>query len=530
MKLVTPVQMNKIDSYTINKLGIPGIILMENAAQKVAEEAVLQCAGEVAGRRILLLAGKGNNGGDAFAAARILDNAGAMVSVYVLARLNEISGDALVNLDSLKGTGIKLLELIDSSQMSNLMEELSTDVLVIDGIFGTGFRGKPEGVAKEVIEAVNSSERKVISIDIPSGVNGETGEVPGVCIKAAITVTFCLPKAGLLFYPGCEKAGRLVMADIGISEEAVSHIDINRYIIDKEMVSALIPKRYSESNKGDYGKVFIITGSTGMTGSGCLCAGAAMRSGAGLVYIGVPASLAGIYSIKLTEPIAIPLPDNGNGILSTDAIPKIFKNMEKMDAVAIGPGLYLDDATVEIVRKVIAEGKCPLVIDADGLNAVARDVSVLGNKKSAIILTPHPGEMARLTGLSTKEVQSNRPGTALDFAVKHDVIVVLKGSRTIVALPDGSLYVNVTGNPGMATGGAGDVLTGIIAALAGQGMKPQEAAIAGVYLHGLAGDAAAVGLGMHGMVAGDIIDKLPGVIKETLGTENPVGNIFFGRN
>ena len=295
---------------------------------------------------------------------------------------------------------------------------------------------------------------------------------------------------------------------------AVNLAGINRYVIDRELVAGIIPKRFNESSKGDYGKVFIITGSSGMTGSGCLCANAAMRSGAGLVYVGVPGSLSTIYCTKLTEPIIIPLPDNGSGSLLAACSEQIIGLMDRMDAVAIGPGLSVNDEIIVVVRDVIKESRIPLVLDADALNTVARDISMLKEGKAEIVVTPHPGEMARLTGLSISEVQSSRLKVAAEFAASNGVIVVLKGSRTVVALPDGALYVNTTGNPGMATGGAGDVLTGIIVSLVGQGVKPADAAIAGVYLHGLAGDAAAGKKGMHGMIAGDIIEELPYVIKD----------------
>lgn len=527
MKLATPKQMNDIDSFAINKHGIPGITLMENAAGRVAEAVAAELGGRLEGKRILVVAGKGNNGGDAFAAARIMDAAGARVSLFLFADPGGIAGDAATNYERLSNTGVRLVQISGAEIPASLVSGLADAELVVDGLFGTGFRGKPEGVLKEAITAVNNSGKKVVSIDIPSGVNGETGEVPDVCIKADITVTFCLPKAGMLLYPGCEHVGRLDVVDIGIPGEAVERAGIKWHVIDRETVKGKLPRRFNESNKGDYGRVFIITGSTGMTGSGCLSANAAMRSGAGLVYAGVPAGLAAIYCIKLTEPIIIPLEDKGSGVLSYTAAESIMKTLEKMDAAAIGPGLSMNSDIGKIVGKVVRECTCPLVIDADGLNALAGDVSVLAEKKAEIVLTPHPGEMARLTGLTISEIQRDRPAAALELSKRYGVIVVLKGSRTVVALPDGSLYVNVTGNPGMASAGAGDVLTGIISALAGQGMKASDAAMAGVYLHGLAGDMAAAKKGMHGIIAGDIIEMLPYAIKETSGAEGQVAYLLL---
>ncbi len=508
--------MNEIDAYAIRQSGIPGTVLMENAAKKVVDEIAAIFGGSAAGRKILLLAGKGNNGGDALAAAGILDTAGARVFLFLLANRNEISGDALLHLNKLKNTGVMLRELLDEGQIALLNERLSESELVIDGIFGTGFRGKPEGIAKAAIEAVNNTNIPIVAIDIPSGLNGGTGEVPGACVKAAVTVTFCLPKLGMVLNPGCAQVGRLVVADIGIPAEAVNQMIINRHVIDRELVAEIIPKRFNDSSKGDYGKVFLVTGSTGMAGSGCLSANAAMRTGAGLVYVGVPAGLSPIYSTKLTEPIIIPLRDKGSGSLSAAGTGEIIKAMDRMDAAAIGPGLSVDDEIVEIVRAVIKGSRIPLVLDADALNAAARDIAMLKLRKAEMVITPHPGEMARLTGLTISEVQNSRLKVASEFAVNHGVTVVLKGARTVVALPEGALYVNTTGNAGMATAGAGDVLTGIIVSLMGQGVKPADAAIAGVYLHGLAGDAAAGKKGLHGMIAGDIIEEMPYIIKGML--------------
>lgn len=529
MRLATPKQMNEIDTYTIDSLGVPGIVLMENAALRVVEVVVNVLDGAVKGRKLLILAGKGNNGGDAFAVARHLLLMGAKVDVYLLAGKNSISGDAKTNLDILGKLDMKVHELLDDSMPASFSEELNNSEIIIDGIFGTGFRGKPEGVAEKVIEQINISKKVVVSIDIPSGVNGETGKVPGICIKASVTVTFQLPKPGLVLHPGCDHVGKLVVADIGIPGMAIDHQEIKMYVLsnnsiinaqgstgnncyDAEMAS-LLPVRTLNSNKGDYGKLFIITGSTGMTGSGCLSAEAALRIGAGLVYVGVPSSLSCIYGSVLREPILIPLEDSGKGSLITNCMEEISNKMERMDIVAVGPGLSVTDDTKAVVRGIIRKCKVPLVLDADALNAVASDVSILNELKVDTVITPHPGEMARLTGITIDEVQADRIKAAGEFASKWKLIVVLKGSRTIIALPDGKIFVNTSGNPGMATGGSGDVLTGIITGLAGQGLKLSDAAVLGVYLHGLAGDAAAGKRGMNGMIAGDIIEELPYVLK-----------------
>lgn len=516
MKLATPKQMNEIDSYTINEIGIPGIVLMENAALRVVEEIERDLKGVVR-KNIALFAGKGNNGGDAFAAARHLYNKGADVRVYMLAEKGEIKGDAWTNLAALDKMGVETVELLEKQQCSRLHDDLKSSDLIVDGILGTGLKGDVKGLVEEVIKIINNSGKAVISIDIPSGVSGETGKVLGTCINANKTVTFALPKIGLMVCPGCESAGELVVADIGIPSKSVDRLNIRLNTVDRDYVSGLLPLRFKNSNKGDYGKIFIVTGSVGMTGAGCLTAGAALRTGAGLVYIGVPSKLTSIYDTLVLESVTVPLEDNNTGYLSRNCIAQILERLKRSTAAAVGPGLSTSDDTVEIVGKIIESAEIPVVYDADALNAISRDVSVLKKLKTKCIITPHPGEMSRLGGITIEEVQNNRVEVAREFAAKWNVVTVLKGSRTIVADPDGEVYINTTGNPGMATGGTGDVLTGIITGLSAQGLKPLEAAVAGVYLHGLAGDNAAKIKGEHGMTAGDLVAELPYAIKGIIG-------------
>ena len=530
MKVVTPAQMNEIDKIAINEYGIPGIVLMENAALKVVEE-IENALGVVSCKKILIFAGRGNNGGDAFAVARHLFNKGAAVNVYIIADRNSINGDAAVNLDILDKIGIETVEINgtcnkngicnkngtcnikEGELIKQLKMQLAFTDLVVDGIFGTGLKGEIKGITCEIIKIINDSSKTVISIDIPSGVNGTTGEVSGVCIKASKTVTFALPKIGLVLYPGCVYSGELVVADIGIPLKVMGSMDIKTSIIDRKMIPQWIPKRDKQTNKGDYGRVLIISGSKGMTGAGCLTARAAHRSGAGLVYLAVPESLGAIYGSSLTETITILLKDEGRGYILPENIELIEKHMEGKDVIAIGPGLSINNSTVEIVRRIVEYSTVPLVLDADALNAAAYDVSILKRLKTTAVVTPHPGEMARLTGKTTEQIQKDRINTAKEFACKWNVITVLKGWRTIIALPDGTIYINCTGNPGMATAGTGDVLTGLIAGFIAQGIQPHYAACAGVYIHGLAGDLAASKIGEHGIIASDLIDEIPYVIK-----------------
>ncbi|MCX8131262.1 MAG: NAD(P)H-hydrate dehydratase [Clostridia bacterium] len=513
MKVVTPKQMSDIDNAAITKIGIPGVVLMENAALRVVEEILKELV-TVKDRKILVFAGKGNNGGDAFAVARHLFNKGALVKVYILAEKESITKDAGINLSIIDKMGVDTAEVTDASDTEDIKTELERADIVIDGIFGTGLKGEVKGTAKKIIELINSSKRTVIAIDTPSGVCGTTGNVLGAGIKADKTVTFALPKLGLIVHPADGHVGELVVADIGMPEKAIADIDIKTHLLDRSFISGLIPKRAVESNKGDYGRVLILSGSTGMTGAGILSAGAALRTGAGLVYLGVPALLASIYDAALIEAVIVPLEDEGKGILSQSSAAHVLGKLQRMSAVAVGPGLSTGEGVHEIVRNVVCHAQVPVILDADALNVLAGDISLLANLRADAVLTPHPGEMSRLTGISIDEIQKDRIGVSREFACKWKVTLVLKGSKTVIAFPDGNIFINTTGNSGMATAGTGDVLTGIIASFVGQGLTAANAAIAGVYLHGLAGDNAARIKGEHGLVAGDLVEELPYAIKQ----------------
>lgn len=513
--------MNSIDNNTINNYGIPGLLLMEDAAAAIASEAVSMLGGSIGGA-ITAVAGRGNNGGDAFAAARLLHGQGFDVHVFLVGAKAGISGDAFTNMATLEKIGINIVEINGEEEIALLNSRLKESQLVIDGVFGTGLSRDISGIASTVIERMNLSGKPILSIDIPSGIDGADGSIRGECIRADTTVTFCMPKIGLVVNPGCEYAGRLKVADIGIPRCVIDAQDIKCEIIDAVTAADLIPQRRPDSNKGTYGKAFIITGSTGMTGSGRLACTAALRVGAGLVYAGVPESLTGIYSSSLTEPVIIALPDGGKGYLSDESGGKIRERMTVMDVVAAGPGLSAAEGVKRLVGMVVSECKAPLVLDADALNVISDNTEILKRLDAEAVITPHPGEMARLTGLTAADVQKDRIGTAGRFASEYGVVTVLKGSRTIIALPDGRIFVNPTGNAGMATAGTGDVLTGVITGLIAQGASAAEAAIAGVYLHGLAGDLAADSMGMHGILAGDVVSHLPYAIKEIIKLRRPV--------
>ncbi len=516
MKAAAPREMNAIDRISIEKFGIPGIVLMENAALKVADEAC-RMLGDVAGKSVLVIAGKGNNGGDAFAAARHLFQRKAQVMVFLSCNPDDIGGDARINYTILQKLGIPVEVVADEADLQQLRHELAKCNLVIDGLFGTGFRGEVAGISASVIRAVNDSAARVLSIDIPSGVDGETGRASSACIKADTTVTFGLPKTGLLVHPGCEYAGRLLVADIGLPEAAVNEVAISRCLSEAGEIRALLPGRKTDSNKGSYGKVLIVAGSKGMTGAASLAATACLRSGAGLVYLAGPASLVPVFSTLVAEAVVIPMEDGGKGVLSAECIEEIKKRIDSVDAVAVGPGLTVCNDTLRVVEEIIGTASVPVVIDADGLNSISRDINMLKKLKAPAVITPHPGEMARLTGKTIDEIQGDRINTAADFAAKWNVTVVLKGARTITAAPDGRVFINPTGNSGLATAGTGDVLAGIIAGLLAQGLETVDAARAGVYVHGLAGDIAAREKGEHGVIARDVAATVPCAIRSLLG-------------
>jgi NAD(P)H-hydrate epimerase len=510
--------MRLIDQKAIQEVGIPGVVLMENAALKVVEE-IKKTLGEVRYKSIMVFCGKGNNGGDGFAIARHLHNAGANVLVVLMADRREIKGDAMINLKIIENLGIKIVHAISEGDLQeNYFENIAASLylcdLVVDAIFGTGIRGTITGAVAEIIQLINFSGRYVVSVDIPSGINGDSGQICGVCINADKTVTFVLPKIGLLNYPAANFIGELTIVDISVPDSIINEQNININIIEKEYIRGLLPARYSNSNKGDYGKVFVIAGSTGMTGAAALAGLAALRSGSGLVTVGIPKSLNAIMEVKLTEAMTLPLEDEKKGVLSYACIGQIFNKINKVDVLVFGPGLSTNPCIFDILKDILKQSKIPIIIDADGINALSTNINVLKECNCPVIITPHPGEMSRLTGYDVEYIQSNRIEVARNFAKEWNVTVVLKGARTVIAYSNQDVFINCTGNAGMATGGTGDVLSGVIASLVGQGLDVDKAAVAGVYIHGLAGDISAGIKGEHGLIATDVIEALPSAIQQ----------------
>lgn len=508
MLLVTAEEMRELDRATIEEIGIPGPVLMENAGLRLLEVAE-EMLGEIAGKKVTIFVGKGNNGGDGLVLARHLVNRGAEVKVLLMCRPEEIKGDALLNLKIYQNMGQKVHQVLRDNGLNIVRLALFSSHLVVDAIFGTGFKGRVDDFTGRVIEIINSSQRPVLAVDIPSGLEANTGQVWGPCVKAAATVTFGLPKVGLVLYPGAEYTGTLYIADISIPRTVVDRYSIKRYLVTGERVAELLPARPAQGHKGTFGRVVVFAGSPGYTGAAVLTGNGAVRSGAGLVTVAVPQGVYPIVGTKLTEAMARPLPEGEKGTLSEKSWEEAREIAAAADVVAVGPGLGQGEDVLAFLRGLLAESEKPLVLDADGINNVAREPSLLESYRGEAVITPHPGEMARLLGMEIDAVNADRLGTALRAARRFGAVTVLKGARTVIATPEGKVYINPTGNSGMASGGTGDVLTGIIAGLMAQGLKAEEAAVAGVYLHGLAGDFAAAEKGEYSLAATDLLDFLP---------------------
>jgi NAD(P)H-hydrate epimerase len=500
--------MNRLDRLAIEEYGISGLVLMENAGRQVVE-VIRQVMGEMQGKVVTIFVGKGNNGGDGFVIARHLLNLGAEVKVLSIVELSDITGDAATNLNIWQRMEQKVYSLQHGDGLNIVRLVLMNTDLIVDAIFGTGFKGKMTEKVGSLVEVLNSSGKPIVAVDIPSGLEANTGKVNGPCIQASHTATFALPKLGLLLEPGADYTGELHVADISIPSLLIEQEAPERHLITPEMVKSWLPNRPSAAHKGSFGRVLIVAGSRGMTGAACLTGEAAVKTGAGLVTVAVPETLHDIVEAKLTEVMTVPLPDNGKGFLSSEARQSILNLLENADVLALGPGLSTQPEVVAMVKELLPSVRVPCLIDADGLNALIGEVDILRKIQAPVVITPHPGEMARLLEVSIKEIQGSRLETTGRAATVWNVVALLKGAKTVVAAPDGSVYINPTGNPGMATGGSGDVLTGMVAALIGQKLAPASAAAAGAYLHGLAGDHGAMDKGMLGLTAGDILAKIP---------------------
>jgi NAD(P)H-hydrate epimerase len=495
MKAVTTEQIRQLDQQTIS-LGTPGEELMERAGYAVAR-ATMKILRRLEARSVLLFAGKGNNGGDAIVAARHLAGAGCQPALVLLCKRNELQGDPLAHFQKLV-SAVKVSELPSLEELAEVVGELEPAV-VVDGLLGTGLSGEVREPYATAIKVINGLHRPVVAIDIPSGLDSDTGEVRGVCVRAQTTVTMGLPKIGLLKPAALEFVGRIETVDIGIPRKLLENIQSDVELVTAQDVAALLPARRRAAHKGDAGHLLVIAGSEGYTGAPILTAHAAARAGAGLVTLAVPRSIYRIVAASC-PPEVMPWPAEFEKLDPTD--------FAGFNAVAIGPGLGQQAGTQKLIWKVISGWFPPIVADADALNAVATGVVALKKLHKPLVVTPHPGEMGRLIGKTSKDVQANRWDVARGFAKEYGTVTVLKGAGTVIADTSGPMWINMTGNPGMAKGGMGDALTGIIGAFLAQGMGPAEAARAGVFIHGLAGDLASEAVGERAMLASDLIEHL----------------------
>ncbi len=513
MRVLTSQQMREADRRTIEEIGLPSIVLMENAGRQVvaAMESTFDGLGAM---RIAVLCGLGNNGGDGFVVARTLLDRNHDVGIYLVGPGAEVKSDARVNLDVLRNIGADVVEIGDAASWELHGTDVLGSDLVVDALFGTGLNSPLSGLVETIVADLNASARPVVAIDLPSGLSADRPDVPGPAVHATVTVTLGAPKLPLVLPPGEAFAGNLVIADIGIPQGVIRGLDGPWVeILTKESMRPLIEPRSQESNKGDYGHVLVIAGSRGKSGAAALSATAALRSGAGLVTVATPASVAAAVAAMGMEFMTDPLDETAEGTIAYEALERVLA--ADADVIAVGPGLGRSPSTTAFVQGLVERAGVPLVVDADALNAFAGDSDrLVGRDGIDIVITPHPGEMARLIGVSVEEVQAHRLDVARDFATTHRLHVVLKGHRTIIATPDGKTFINLTGNAGMATGGTGDVLTGMVSAWLAQFLDAEAAAKLAVYLHGTAGDLAEADEGEVGMIAGDIVDRLGDAVLE----------------
>lgn len=513
MKLVTAKEMKALDVQAQNDYAMPGILLMDNAAQAVAE-AVHETLTALEGERVVIFCGGGNNGGDGLGAARWLQSYGVSVRAFVVGTaLDAVQGDAALELVMFTKAGGRVEAL--STEDDWVLAELAAskaDVLV-DALLGTGFHGELEGDVLRACELLNKSEKYILAVDIPTGVNADNGAVSEHAVRADHTVTMALVKTGLLLYPGREYCGDIELADISMPVKLVEDYKSDKYRLTDEIVRELLPLRKANAHKGDAGRVVICAGSPGYTGAAALASDAAVKAGAGLVSLYTPLSSRDVLAIKLTEVMVHGLLERMPGILGGGAASDVASSAEAADVLAIGPGLGTSESTQEAVRTILQKITTPVVIDADALTALAGHTEILAAMQAQKVLTPHPGEMARLTGLEIAEIEADRINIAKKYAEQWQAIVVLKGAPTVIGCPNGTVYVNSTGNSSLATGGSGDVLTGIIAGLAAQEISLQEAAICGVYLHGLAAELTGIDIGL---AAGELAALLPQAREQVL--------------
>ena len=508
LPVFTADEMRRLDARAIAELKIPGARLMENAgagaARLIAEEFA-----PLRGTRVVVVCGKGNNGGDGFVVARHLRARGAKTQVFLIGRRGDLKGDAAGALARWRG---RVEEILAEPALGGLKRALAQSQVIVDALLGTGLTGPAQGLMAGVIELMNGAGHPVVALDLPSGLGSDRGELLGPTVRAALTPTFGGWKRSLLLYPGAAQAGRVAVVDIGIPAAEAAR-GITTFLLEERDIRRHFPRRSTDAHKGSYGHLLVVAGSAGMTGAAALAGRAALRSGAGLVTIATGASQQPVVAALGMEYMTEPCAETAAQSLSLKARERILELAGRMDAVALGPGLGLDPETQDLSRQLIAEAPRPMVVDADALSALGGHLDALDRAPAPRLLTPHPGEMARMLGVSVSQIQADRFESVRSFCVGHRVSLALKGAGTVIGAPDGRLIVNPTGNPGMAKGGSGDVLTGMVGAFLARGLEPEAALQAGCYLHGLAGDLACAEWGEEATIAGDIIEAIPAALR-----------------
>lgn len=520
MKIVSSEQIRDIDRHAIHDCGISGDVLMERAGCAVADNVCgLSRLAGFARPSILGIAGKGNNAGDVFAAARILAASGVDLEVWLAGDAGKIGGDARTHMERMLAAGVTM------RQMPEEQDWLNSDVfarhwdIVIDGLLGTGLHGTVKDVMAGAIALVNRLSRRslIVAVDVPSGLDADTGVPRNEAVLADMTVTMAFPKQGLITSTGIEYTGSLVVADIGLPAHSADHIDSSLELIEDGEIRSLFKRRPRHAHKGVFGHVLVIGGSEGFGGAVAMAARAALRAGAGLVSVFTPRSVAGVVAASVQEAMVHGTKETSAGTLSSYFWPLEGRDLSMFDAVLVGPGMGTNGECRKVVIEILRSCTVPLVLDADALNVQKEADKLIPSAACAVTITPHPGELARFMAEPADAIQANRVKAALDAAAATNATVVLKGAGTIVAERAKTPFVNMNGNPGMATGGSGDVLAGVIAGLLGQGFSPFDASRAAVYIHGRAGDRAAWRLSQTGIVAGDLIQEIPFVMKELCG-------------
>ncbi len=501
-KALTCAQMREVEKAAVEG-GLDYLRLMENAGSAAAKE--IRRRYPLAGRQVAILCGKGNNGGDGFVIARKLQDEGAAVTLVLVCGQPQTE-DAQEMFARLRTLDIGIVGLDTEPYIA--ASSVKQAALIVDAVYGIGFHGRLPDPLRSLFRVANASPAPIVAIDIPSGLNGDTGQADEDTLRAALTVTFTATKTGLAAAGAAPFTGEVLVADIGIDPALLAPYGPDRTVIDWDMVRPCFPPRKEDANKGDYGKLLCFCGSTGMLGAAMMAAQAALRCGVGLLTAALPRSLYPAAAARLCEPVFCLLEETQEGDLSLSNRALLRERASQASALLIGCGLGQRPGTEELVLDLLASSDRPMVLDADGINIAARHISIGKTVRAPLILTPHPGEMARLTGLSIPEIQANRVDVARRFAEEHNVTVVLKGHRTVIASPGEAVLTNPTGNPGMATGGSGDVLAGMIASFLAQGMPARQAALCGVFLHGAAGDRAAQRLSQHAMLPTDLINEL----------------------